>query len=137
MSNLSFLDTNIFGYAAPANPAKQDLAPELIHRLRKQSRAVVSLQVMQEYFASATRKLGISPAIAQRKVELMGLMHVVRFQPGDVIAAIELHRLHSISFWDAMVVHAAKLSGARTLYSEDFQHGRTFGALTIVNPFNP
>jgi predicted nucleic acid-binding protein len=53
----------------------------------------------------------------------------------DVIAAIELHRLTRISFWDAMIVHAARLAGADLLYSEDLQHGAVLGGVRIDNPF--
>ncbi len=44
---------------------------------------------------------------AQAKVEILERGKVVRFTEHDVIAAIELHRLGPISFWDAMIVHAA------------------------------
>jgi predicted nucleic acid-binding protein len=52
-----------------------------------------------------------------------------------VIAAIELHRLTRISFWDAMIVHAARLAGASVLYTEDLQHGAVLGGVPVVNPF--
>jgi predicted nucleic acid-binding protein len=42
---------------------------------------------------------------------------------------------HSISWYDATLVQAAIDAGCERFYSEDLQHGRTFGALTIVNPF--
>jgi len=93
------------------------------------------LQVLQEYFAVATRKLGLAADFAQRKVEIMSRMRVVRFDEADVISAIEIHRLHQISFWDAMIVHAARAGGAEVLYSEDLQVGRTWGGVTVVNPF--
>jgi predicted nucleic acid-binding protein len=60
---------------------------------------------------------------------------VVRFAENDVIAAIELHRLHRISFWDAMIVHAARLAGADVLYSEDLQHGAVLAGVRVNNPF--
>jgi predicted nucleic acid-binding protein len=48
---------------------------------------------------------------------------------------IELHRLTRISFWNALIVHAARLSGAAVLYSEDLQYEATLGGVSIVNPF--
>jgi len=50
-------------------------------------------------------------------------------------AAVLLARDHGIAFYDALVVSSAIETGCDTLYSEDMQHGRTFGGLTIVNPF--
>jgi len=52
----------------------------------------------------ATRKLGVEADVGQRRVEIMARMRVVRFEARDVVAAIELHRLHRISFWDSMIL---------------------------------
>jgi predicted nucleic acid-binding protein len=60
---------------------------------------------------------------------------VVGFEAGDVIAAIKLHRLTQISFWDASIVHAARLAGAAVLYTEDLQPGAALGGVQVVNPF--
>lgn len=136
MKQAAFFDSNVFVYADDRSaPAKQARAMELVAAHQRDARAIVSLQVMQEYFAIATRKLGVNSAIAQRKVELMTRMRVVRFAGEDVVRAIELHRLHPLSFWDAMVVHAAILGGADILFSEDMQHGWRIGSLQVVNPF--
>jgi predicted nucleic acid-binding protein len=60
---------------------------------------------------------------------------VVRFTERDVIAAIELHRLTRISFWDAMIVHAARVADVSVLYSEDLAHGSTLAGVAVRNPF--
>lgn len=136
MKGLAFFDTNIFIYAADSrDPAKQDTALRLLQDSRKRGLAVVSLQVMQEYYAVATRKLGVESGLAQRQVEAMGQMHVVRFQPEDVISAIELHRLHQTSFWDAMILHAARISGCAAVFSEDLQNQLRIGGVRVINPF--
>jgi predicted nucleic acid-binding protein len=136
MSALAFFDTNVLIYADDSSsPKKQKRATALIaEHLRAQS-AVVSLQVLQEYFVAATRKLGLTPEAAQRKVEILAKAHVVRFGPADVIAAIELHRLRQISFWDALIVHAARCAGAAILYSEDLHAGAVLAGVRVVNPF--
>jgi predicted nucleic acid-binding protein len=54
-----------------------------------------------------------------------------------VLASIELHRLQQTSFWDAMIVHAARISGAAVLYTEDLQHGSSISGVEIINPFAP
>lgn len=137
MKHGAFFDTNIFVYTDDsASPQKQRLAIQIVSRCQQEGQAIISLQVMQEYFAAATRKLGVAPELAQKKVEIMSRMHVVRFLPEDVVRAIELHRLHGISFWDAMIVHAARLGGADVLYSEDMQDGWQIGSLRVVNPFH-
>ncbi len=50
-------------------------------------------------------------------------------------AARRLARDQGFSFYDALVVAAALEGGCETLYSEDMQHGRAVGGLTIVDPF--
>lgn len=53
----------------------------------------------------------------------------------DVLAATDLHIVHGIAFWDALIVAAAKRAGCRVLYSENLQDGRSVVGLEIVNPF--
>ncbi len=136
MNGLAFFDTNVLVYADDASaPEKQSQAIALLADHLRRGTAVVSLQVLQEYFVAATRKLGVAPELAQRKVEILARARVVRFEPNDVIAAIELHRLTRISFWDALIVHAARSAGAQALYSEDLQAGAVLGGVRVVNPF--
>jgi len=136
MSRPAFFDTNIFVYADDASePLRQARAIQLITTYQRKRLMVVSIQVLQEYFATVTRKLRLDPEMAQRKVEVLARARVIRFAEDDVIAAIELHRLHRISFWDAMIVHAARLAGADVLYSEDMQHGAVLAGVRIDNPF--
>jgi predicted nucleic acid-binding protein len=136
MNGLAFFDTNILVYCDDVTaPRKQDRAIQLLTEHQRSATAVISLQVMQEYFVAVTRKLGVDAELAQRKVEILARGHVVRFATDDVILAIELHRLHRISFWDGLIVQAARSAGAGVLYSEDLQHGSMAGGVKVVNPF--
>ena len=91
--------------------------------------------MLQEYFAAATGKLGLTAVDARRRIEVFVHLDVVRLDADDVLAAIDLHRLHELSIWDALIVRAALMSGCRTLYTEDLQDGRRFEAVQVVNPF--
>ena len=133
---MKIIDANILIYADDSSsPQKQARAIQLITEYQRSGSLVISLQVMQEYFAAATRKLAVDAELAQRKVQLLARGHVVRFDSPNVIAAIELHRLTRISFWDAMIVHAARIAHAAVLYSEDLQHGALLGGVRVMNPF--
>jgi len=66
---------------------------------------------------AVTRKLGVAPETARRKVEILARGRVVRFEASDAIAAIELHRLTQISLWDALIVHAARSAGAAVFHA--------------------
>jgi predicted nucleic acid-binding protein len=96
---------------------------------------VLSLQVLQECYAAAIRKLGVDPDLAQRKVEVLLRGNIVRFTESDVVAAVELHRLRRISFWDATIVHAARRAKAAVLFSEDLGHGSVIAGVQVRNPF--
>jgi predicted nucleic acid-binding protein len=136
MSDLAFFDTNVLVYTDDAAaPTKREKAIVLFRDHLRRGTAVVSLQVLQEYFAAATRKLKMAPDTAQRKVEIVARARVVRVDVSDIIAAIELHRLTQISFWDALIVQAARLAGVTVLYSEDLQPGSAPGGVRVVNPF--
>jgi predicted nucleic acid-binding protein len=132
----SFFDTNVLVYSDDKTaPAKQRRALDLIAEHRRARTGVVSLQVLQEYFVTVTRKLHLDPRIARRKVELIAEFDVVFPEVADILAAIDLHRLHGVSFWDALVLRAAKQAGCSILLSEDMQGNREIDGVQIVNPF--
>jgi predicted nucleic acid-binding protein len=132
----TFLDSNILLYADDAkDERKRDLALALILHHRQQRTGVVSVQVLQEYFANATSKLKVSIDEARYKVQFHSRFQVVEPSALDVVAAIDLHSVHRISFWDAMILHSAKQAGCRVLLTEDLQHRQTIDGVRIVNPF--
>jgi predicted nucleic acid-binding protein len=136
MSARSFFDTNILVYADDrAAPAKQRRALDLVAEHRRAGTGVVSLQVLQEYFVAVTPKLQIDPRIARRKVELPAEFDVAAPEVADILAAIDLHRLHGFSFWDALVLRAAKQAGCRVVSSEEMEQAREIDGVHIVNPF--
>jgi predicted nucleic acid-binding protein len=136
MSARSFFDTNIIVYSDDkAAPAKQRRALELLAEHRRAGTGVVSLQVLQEYFVTVTQKLHVEPSVARRKVELLAEFHVAAPQLTDVLAAIDLHRLHGFSFWDALIVRMAQQAGCKVLFSEDLQEARQVEGIRVVNPF--
>lgn len=136
MSGLAFFDTNILVYTDDhSNPAKRERASSLFDQHLRTGTSLLSLQVLQEYFVTVTRKLGVAAELAQRKVEILSRSRVVRLEAKDIISAIELHRLTQISFSDALIVHAARMAGASVLFTEDLQSGSTLAGMKIVNPF--
>jgi predicted nucleic acid-binding protein len=131
-----FIDTNVIVYADDLDAgAKRERAREILQQVLIDGNGVVSTQVLQEFFVAATRKLGVAPEIARRKVELLARLDVVTIEPSLILDAIDLHRLHPISFWDALIVQSAVASGCRRLLTEDLQSGRNIGGVQIENPF--
>lgn len=132
----TFFDTNVLVYTDDkASPVKQKRALEILNLHKQTMSGVLSLQVLQEYFVTVTRKYGVDPADARRKIELFAAFDVVEPAFNDILAAIDLHRLHRLSFWDALVIHCARHSGCEQLLSEDLQHGQVIDGVRIFNPF--
>lgn len=96
---------------------------------------MISTQVLQEYFVNAVGKLHLDVTLARRRVELFAKFDVVIPSVEMILAAVDLQRLNSLSFRDAMIVQAARASGGEILLSEDMQHRQTIAGLRIVNPF--
>jgi len=132
-----FLDTNILVYADDWDSGvRREKARAILENVFSDRTGVVSTQVLQEYFSVATRKLKIDPATARKRVELIATLDVVRIDVPLILSAIDLTRLHSLAFWDALVVQSAKVAGCRVLLTEDLQHGQLFDALRVENPFS-
>ena len=132
----SFFDTNVFVYADDeANPVKQLKALELIKLHLRQRTGAVSLQVLQEYFVAAQRKLKLDSGLIRKKVEIYTRFYVAEPRIDDIFAAIDFHRLHQVSYWDALVLRMAKQAGCTVLLTEDLNHGQIVDGVRIVNPF--
>lgn len=136
MSERSLLDTNLLVYAESSDERlKQRRAIDLITQHRAAGTAVLSTQVLQEFANVALRKLRLPPARVRDRLNLYRRFELVQTSPDLIVRALDLHALHSLSFYDALIVQAAISGGCRQLLSEDLQHGAEFGGVTIVNPF--
>lgn len=134
----SLLDTNILVYADAADdPTKQRCAVTLITSLRQAGTAVLSTQVLQEYVNVALRKLRLPPALIRERLAFYRRFEVVPTSADLISGALDLHVLHNLSFYDAMILQAAVVSGCQRVLSEDMQHGATLGGVRIENPFLP
>lgn len=94
-------------------------------------------QVLQEFYVVATRKFDppLSKRAARRIVGTYAEWSVVHIDVPMLLAASQLEQRHRVSFWDALIVEAARRAGASRLVSEDFQAGRRLAGLVIENPF--
>jgi predicted nucleic acid-binding protein len=133
-----FVDTNILVYAEDRDAKrKHDRARDLVVELWRSGDGVVSVQVLQEFYVTVTRKLKkpLAPSRALEIVEQYLTWTVVENTGGLLTAAIDLQQKAQLSFWDAMVVQAAIEGGCNRLYSEDLNAGQRFGSVVVVNPF--
>jgi predicted nucleic acid-binding protein len=135
MSERVFVDTNIFVYADDAADSKRKRAREVLSELIRHRKVVVSTQVMSEYYVTAIKKLGLTEERARMRVDALRRLDVVVIRPELVLAAIDLHRLQSLSFWDSLIVKTASAAGCARLLTEDLNDGQVIDGVTIENPF--
>jgi len=131
-----FVDTNVLIYALDfAHAAKQQAAGRWREVLWKSGRGRISFQVVQEFYVNAMR---IRPsAAAETRAEIRNLLD---WKPVMVDAALmesawTLLDRYQLSFWDALIVAAAKVAGCGYLLTEDLQAGQNFDGIVVVNPF--
>jgi predicted nucleic acid-binding protein len=135
---LTFVDTNVLAYAYDrSEAAKQPVARALLEALWRDRAGVLSTQVLQELYVVATRKFDppMPCAAAREIVVVYASWPVVQVDVPLVLAASELEERHTLSFWDALVVEAARRAGATRLVTEDLQAGRRIGGVAVENPF--
>jgi predicted nucleic acid-binding protein len=127
----AFFDTNVLVYSVTADRRKS-AADRVLAR-----GGFVSAQVLNEFANVARSKLrkdwtDIEYAIARF---CRAFDDVVDLTRETNASALRLARDHGLSFYEALIVASAQEAGCDALYSEDMQHGRAIGGLTIRNPF--
>ena len=131
-----FLDTNVLVYAQDQDaPKKRKRSRELIADVVASSVGVISTQVLQEFYVTATRTMGVAPLAAKTVVQSFKIFEVVQISPDLIEPAIDPSLLSQLSFWDALIVTASVASECTTIYSEDLNAGRVIDGVRIVNPF--
>ena len=134
----SFFDTNILVYLFDEdNPGKKAQAQVLLEKEAESGRALLSTQVLQEFYVAVTRKLAV-PLPVEKAEAVVGqfmVLPLVEISSSHILKAIRKSISLQFSFWDALIIEAAVSGGASILYTEDLQHGQTIDNLKILNPF--
>ncbi len=134
----TFVDSNILLYAHDASEVeKQPIARAMLEKLWADRSGVISTQVLQEFYVVATRKFKppMRRSEAREIVALYAVWPVVQIDVGLILDAAALEERLQLSFWDALIVEAARRAGATRLVSEDLQGGRPIAGVAIENPF--
>ncbi|WP_136708225.1 PIN domain-containing protein [Agromyces sp. H66] len=133
-----FVDTNVLLYAYDVSAGERHVrARELVGRLGRERMGVLSVQVLQEFYVNATRKIAepLSPASARERVLALARWRLHTPSAADVIAASEIAEQTRRSFWDAMIVRSATQMNCSVLWTEDLDHGQRVSGVELRNPF--
>ena len=139
MNDKVFVDTNILVHAHDlVSGIKNERARALVERLWSTGGGVLSTQVLQELCVNLRRKAVKPLTIDQTRSMIQDYSNweIVVNDHNSVIEALAIEAHYQISFWDALIVHAAERAGAAILYSEDLSDGQTYGSVRVVNPLS-
>jgi len=134
-----FVDANVLVYAFDSSAArKRPAAQQLLERLWESGTGCVSVQVLQEFFVTITKKVPKPLPVADAKARISEFAAWTVFVPtaDDIVAAIDLQTQAKIGFWDALVVLAAAESECDVLWTEDLNDGQLLRGVRIRNPFS-
>ena len=133
-----FVDSNVLVYAFdPSAEARHASARRLLEGLWERETGCLSVQVLQEFFVTVTRKVPrpLSIDAAADRIRELAVWKVFAPTADDVLVAIAIQQKARLSFWDAMVIHAAAESGCDVLWTEDLNDGQVLRGVRIRNPF--
>jgi predicted nucleic acid-binding protein len=137
MSGRVFFDTNILVYPFALSDPRNERARALIEEIGGRGDAVVSTQVLMEFYTVLTRRLlpRMDAGLALATVTHLAQWEVVAADGTLVLSALDRSGRQQLSVRDALILEAALAADCPLLYSEDFQHGRDYGGVKVVNPF--
>jgi predicted nucleic acid-binding protein len=132
-----FIDTNILVYTVDKfDKIKQKIARKLVKEAILNGTAVISTQVLQEFYNICTVKLHMKP------LKVKGYVHnyienIEVVQNGSTIIerGIDISIISQISFWDALLIASAESSNCVELMTEDLNDGQIINGVKIKNPF--
>ena len=132
-----FFDSNVLVYVHDQRfPHKRETARRLYASYLYQDAIALSTQVLQEFFVTITRKASqMSVGEAKNLVGYLAGLRVVTIDTDHIIAAINLHSRYQLSFWDSLIIVAAKAARAAVVLSEDMGHMQVYDGVRVENPF--
>ena len=131
-----FLDTNVLLYAASTridDPHKYEIALRLVAA----TYFGLSGQVLAEFMANLKKRLLVPPTLEEtsRWLDLLSIYPTVPVDEKLVRAGVSTSQRYQISYWDGAIIAAADRLSAPILYTEDLNHGQTYGSVKVINPF--
>ena len=138
MTELVFVDTNVLVYRFDTGkPEKQKAADAWVTRLWEIRSGRLSFQVLREFYVTVTRKLPnrLETGAARKVVHALLAWKPVACSDRLIGSAWEIEDRYSISWWDALIVAAAREQACTILLTEDLQDGQVLAGVRVTNPF--
>jgi len=137
MSASVFVDTNVLLYALDrADLLKQEKARAWRAELWKRKCGRISIQVLQEFYANVLRKWPSASELARSEIRNLMAWRPVVVDIDLLEHSWKMQDRYRLSFWDSLIVAAAKSSACRFLLTEDLQAGQELDGIIVINPFH-
>lgn len=138
MTDRVFVDSNVWVYAVDEDEPVKRAQARAVFSPAAPDTLVTSAQVLGEFYTTVTRKLArpVAAEVAAGMVERMARLPVVAIDADRVQEAIAGSRSWQVSYWDALIIAAARSAGCDRLLTEDLTEGATYGGVRVENPFN-
>ncbi len=133
-----FLDTNVLVYAYDISSGKKhDTARDIVTDLWNSRNGTLSIQVLQEFFVSITKKIPnpLDLKTASDIIRDFLLWEIIDNDGELLLTAMDIQARYLYSFWDSLIIAAAVKSGASVLLTEDLKNGQIIEDVMIKNPF--
>lgn len=131
-----FIDTNILVYSFDQkDPQKQEKAREIFKKIIEDHQAVISTQVIKEFYVVATKKLNVDPIIVKNIIHNFKNMEIVNNDLLLIEEAIDISVISQVSFWDSLIIAAAEKAKCEYIFSEDLNAGQNYRGVLVHNPF--
>ncbi len=132
-----FLDTNILVYAHDLDAGeKYHRAREVVAGLWESGEGVLSVQVLEEFYVNVTKKIPnpLGKSEARDIIRQYLVWEPVSIEGDLILEASDIEERYQISFWDALIIAAAKAGGAPVIFTEDITHNQVIEGIRIQNP---
>jgi predicted nucleic acid-binding protein len=131
-----FVDTNVFIYAVDQADLKKQLAAQAWRAwLWETNRGRISFQVLQEFYVNAIKKQPSARVEIRKEISDLMAWRPIALDASIITRGWKIEDRYGISFWDSLIVAAARVAGCRYLLTEDLQRGQELDGVMVVNPF--
>ncbi|HKM90373.1 MAG TPA: PIN domain-containing protein [Candidatus Acidoferrales bacterium] len=138
----SLVDTNILIYCFdPRHAHKRESARRLLREGRARDALFIPHQAIVEFVSVVTRVLPHGHSLLPREEawrqaeDLLAVFPVLYPDAAVVRTALRGMAAYQLSWFDAHLWAYADRYGLPEILSEDFEHGRMYGSVRVINPF--
>jgi predicted nucleic acid-binding protein len=131
-----FVDTNLLIYSLdPEEKGRRQVAGDLLKSLADTDTLVLSPQSLNECYRALTERRRFPRDAARAYVVYLQRFCTAPYDFDVTQRAWRIQDQHGFSWWDCVLLASACLAECDLFFSEDLQHERTVGGLTVLNPF--